>query len=51
MSLVKCGKVVHLKLKIPEEHYLRPIQLYMPWKNKNKLKQDNQTYEDRYKEV
>ena len=35
------------KLKIPEEHYLKLLQLYMPWKNEN----DNQSYEDRHKEV
>ena len=23
----------------------------MPWRNENELKQDNQSYEDRYKEV
>ena len=39
------------KLKSPEEHYLRLLQLYMPWRNENELKQDNQSYEDRYKEV
>ena len=39
------------KLKRPEEHYLRLLQLYMPWRNENELKQDNQSYEDRYKEV
>ena len=38
-------------LKSPEEHCLRLLQLYMPWRNKNELKQDNQSYEDRYKEV
>ena len=40
-----------LKLKSPEEHYLRLLQLYMPWRNENELKQSNQSYEDRYKEV
>ena len=39
------------KLKSPEEHYLRLLQLYMPCRIKNELKQDNQSYEDRYKEV
>ena len=39
------------KLKSPEEHYLRLLQLYMLWRNENELKQDNQSYEDRYKEV
>ena len=39
------------KLKSPEEHYLRLLQLYMPWRNENELKQGNQSYEDRYKEV
>ena len=39
------------KLKSPEEHYLRLLQLYMPWRNENELKQANQSYEDRYKEV
>ena len=39
------------KLKSPEEYYLRLLQLYMPWRNENELTQDNQSYEDRYKEV
>ena len=39
------------KLKTPEEHYLRLLQLYVSWRNENGLKQDNQSYEDRYKEV
>ena len=39
------------KLKSPEEHYLRLLQLHMPWRNENELKQENQSYEDRYKEV
>ena len=39
------------KLKSPEEHYLRLLQLYMPWRNENELKQDNQSHENRYKEV
>ena len=39
------------KLKSPEEYYLRLLQLYMPWRNENELKQDNHSYEDRYKEV
>ena len=39
------------KLKSPEEHYLRLLQLYMPWRNENELKQDNQSYEDRHKEL
>ena len=39
------------KLKSPEEHYFRLLQLYMPWKNENELKQDNQSYEDRHIEV
>ena len=37
------------KLKSPEEHCLRFLQLYMPWSNANELKQENQSYEDRYK--
>ena len=40
-----------LKLKSPEEHYLRLLQLYMPWRNENEVKQDNQSYEERYKEI
>ena len=39
------------KLKSPEEHYLRLLQLYMPWRNENRLKQENHSYEDRHKEV
>ena len=26
------------KLKSPEEHYLRLLQLYIPWRNENELK-------------
>ena len=40
-----------LRLKNPEEHYLRLLQLYKPWKNESELKQDNKSYEDRYKKV
>ena len=39
------------KLKSPEEHYLRLLQLYVPWRNEYELKKDNQSHEDRYKEV
>ena len=39
------------KLKSPEEHYWRLLQLHMAWRNENEFKQDNQSYEDRYKEV
>ena len=39
------------KLKSPEDYYLRLLQLYMPWINENELKQDSQSYEDKYKEV
>ena len=39
------------KLKSPEEHYSRLLQLYMPRRNESELKQDNQSYEDRYKEI
>ena len=39
------------KLKSPEEHYLRLLQLYMPWRNENELKQNKQSYENRCKEV
>ena len=39
------------ELKSPEGHYLRLLQLYMSWRNENELKQGNQSYEDRYKEV
>ena len=59
MILVKCRNVVDLsfhfhkvsELKSPEEHYLRLLQLYMPYRNENELKQDNQSYEDRCKKV
>ena len=39
------------KLKSPEEHYLRFLQLYMFLKNENELKQGNQSFEDRYKKA
>ena len=39
------------KLKSPEQHYLRLLELDMPWRNDDELRQENQSYEDRYKEV
>lgn len=39
------------KLKGPEGHYLKLLQLYMSWINKSGLKKGNQSYEVRYKEV
>ena len=38
------------KLKNPEEHYMRLLQLYMPCRNEVELKQDK-SYRDRYNEV
>ena len=32
-------------------HEVSKLQLYMPWRNENELKQDNQSCKDRYKEV
>ena len=37
------------KLKSPEDHYLRFLQLYMPWRTGNELKQENHSYEDKYR--
>ena len=55
MGLVKWGNVVDVVLSVfpnwKGEHYSRLLQLYMPWRNENQLKLDNQSYEDRYKEV
>ena len=39
------------KRKSPEEYCLRLLQLYIPWRNENELKQDSQSYGDRYKET
>ena len=39
------------ELRSPEGNYLRLLQLYLPRRNRNELKQGNQSYEDRYKEV
>ena len=39
------------KLKSPEERSSRLLQLYTPRRNESELKQDNQSYEDRYKEI
>ena len=39
------------KLKSPEERSSRLLQLYTPRRNESELKQDNQSYEDRYKET
>ena len=38
-------------LKNPGEHYLWLLQLYMPCRNEDKLKQNNRSYKDRYKEA
>ena len=38
-------------MKCSEEFYLRILQLYMPWRDENELKEENETYEDRYNEV
>ena len=38
------------RFKNPEEHYLQLLQLYMPWRNESELKQDDKSYENRYKE-
>ena len=39
------------KLKNLEEHYLQLLQLYMPWRNEDKLKQDSKNYGNRCKKV
>ena len=39
------------KLKNPESHYLRIVQLYLPWRNEDELKHEDGTYESKYKEV
>ena len=39
------------KIENSEEHYLRILQLYMPWRNESQLKGDNQSYEEKFKEV
>ena len=39
------------KLKNPELHYLRIVQLYLPWRNEDELKHQDGTYESKYKEV
>ena len=39
------------ELKSPEEHYSRLLQLHMPLRNENELKQDNQSYDDKYNEI
>ena len=53
MSFVKCRNIVGLVSQSvqTEKYCLRLLQLYMPWRNENELKQDNQNYEDRYKDV
>ena len=37
------------KLKSQEEHCLKFLQLHMPWRNENELKQENQSFDDTYK--
>ena len=39
------------ELKSPEEHYSRLLQLHMPLRNENELKQDSQSYDDKYNEI
>ena len=39
------------KLENSENYYRRLLQMYLPWRNEDNLKRDDQTYEDRYKEV
>ena len=39
------------ELKSPEEHYSRLLQLHMPLRNENELKQDNRSYDDKYNEI
>ena len=53
MSFVKCRNIVGLVSQSvqTEKYCLRLLQLYMPWRNENELKQDNHNYEDRYKDV
>ena len=49
-SCVICFHKV-FRLKSPEEQYLKLLQLYITWKSENELKQGNQSYEGRKKEV
>ena len=39
------------KTKDSEQYYLILLQLYMPWRNESQLKEDTQSYEDKYNEV
>lgn len=36
------------KLKNPSDHFLIKIQLYLPWRNKGKLKNEDQSYKEKY---
>ena len=47
------GETFHVvfKLKNLEDHYLGLSQLYMTWRNENELKQNNQSNQDRYKDI
>ena len=59
MNLVKCGNAVNIVLfvfaKFPNWKAQNSItwdfHLYVPWWNENKVKQDNQSFEGKYKKV
>ena len=39
------------KMKTPKEYYLRIFLLYMPWINKSKLKSEDQSFGERFRNV
>ena len=51
-NLATCGRFytnTKLKLKSLREYYLRLLQLYMPWQDKNQLKECHHSYEEKWK--
>jgi len=48
-SVIRFHKVS--KLKSSEEHYLRLLQLYMPWRMEVELNLGHKSYEDKFKHV
>ena len=38
-------------MKNPDQYYLKMLQLYMPWRNEDKIKGDCHTYEEKYNQV
>ena len=52
MNFAKCRNVVNLALFVFTKcRNFRLQQLHMSWRNENEMKLDNQSHEDRHKEI